>query len=95
MQTLVDASEETAMMPPSVWAAPGRHYGVAGCSRRSSSSRTCDEESLQRVEGADSLESAKERVEELAKFWPGKYVIVNQETGERLTIAAGDEPTMH
>jgi hypothetical protein len=44
---------------------------------------------------ADSLESAKERVEDLGKFWPGKYVIVNQETGERLTITVGDEPTIH
>jgi hypothetical protein len=57
--------------------------------------KTRDDGSLQSVEGVDSLESAKERVTELAKFWPGKYVIVNQETGERLTITAGDEPTIH
>jgi hypothetical protein len=57
--------------------------------------KTRDDGSLQSVEGADSLESAKERVEELGKFWPGKYVIVNQETGERLTITTGDEPTIH
>jgi hypothetical protein len=57
--------------------------------------KTRDDGSLQSVEGADSLESAKERVEELGKFWPGKYVIVNQETGERLTITAGDKPTIH
>jgi hypothetical protein len=46
-------------------------------------------------EGADSLESEKERVEELAKFWPGQHEILNQETGERLTITAGDEPAIH
>jgi hypothetical protein len=43
------------------------------------------------VEGAQDLESAKARVEELAKSWPGTYVIVNHETGERLYIRAGDE----
>ena len=47
--------------------------------------------SLQSVEGAEDLESAKERVEELAEFWPGPYVIVNEETGERLVISTGDE----
>jgi hypothetical protein len=43
------------------------------------------------VEGAEDLESAKARVDELAKSWPGKYVIVNYETGERLSISTGDE----
>jgi hypothetical protein len=43
------------------------------------------------VEGAKDLETAKVRVEELAKSWPGRYVIVNQETGDRLFISAGDE----
>jgi hypothetical protein len=43
------------------------------------------------VEGAEDLESAKERAEKLAKLWPGKYVIVNRETGERLSIGGGDE----
>jgi DNA invertase Pin-like site-specific DNA recombinase len=48
--------------------------------------KTRDDGSLQFVEGADSLESAKERVEELAKFWPGEYVIMNQQTGERRAL---------
>ncbi len=57
--------------------------------------KTRDDGSLHFVEGAEDLESAKVRVEELGKFWPGKYVIVSQETGERLTITTGDEPTNH
>jgi hypothetical protein len=43
------------------------------------------------VEGAKDLESAKVRVEELSKSWPGQYVIVNQETGDRLFINTGNE----
>jgi hypothetical protein len=53
--------------------------------------KTRDDGSLHLVEGAQDLESAKARVEELAKSWPGMYVIVNYETGERLYISAGDE----
>jgi hypothetical protein len=53
--------------------------------------KTRDDGSLHLVEGAQDLESAKVRVEELAKLWPGMYVIVNRETGERLYINTGDE----
>jgi len=53
--------------------------------------KTRDDGSLHLVEGAQDLESAKVRVEELAKLWPGMYVIVNQETGEKLFISTGDE----
>jgi hypothetical protein len=53
--------------------------------------KTRDDGSLHFVEGAEDLESAKVRVEGLAKLWPGKYVIVNQETGERLSLSTGDE----
>jgi hypothetical protein len=53
--------------------------------------KTRDDGSLQLVGGAEDLESAKVRVDGLAKFWPGTFVIVNQETGERLSISTGDE----
>lgn len=52
--------------------------------------KTRDDRSLEWAGNAEDLESAKERVAELAEFWPGKYVIVNQETGERMSIP-GDE----
>ena len=47
--------------------------------------------SLHFVERVEDLESAKARVEGFTKLWPGTYVIVNQETGERLSISTGDE----
>ena len=53
--------------------------------------KTGEDGGLYLVEGAEDLESAKVRVEELAKSWPGKYVVVNQETGDRLLISAGEE----
>ena len=53
--------------------------------------KTRDDGSLHWVEGAKDLESAKVRVEELSKSWPGQYVIVNQETGDRLFINTGNE----
>lgn len=53
--------------------------------------KTRDDGSLESVQGAEDLEAAKMRVEELSKSWPGKYVIVNRETGERLSINTGDE----
>jgi hypothetical protein len=53
--------------------------------------KTREDGSLESVQGAEDLESAKMRVEELGKFWPGKYVIVNRETGERLSINTRDE----
>jgi hypothetical protein len=39
--------------------------------------------SLNWVENAEDLESAKGRVEELAEFWPGKYVILNEGVNHR------------
>jgi hypothetical protein len=53
--------------------------------------KTRDDGSLESVQGAEDLESAKVRVAELSKSWPGKYVIVNRETGERLSINTGGE----
>jgi hypothetical protein len=53
--------------------------------------KTLTDGSLHLVEGAETLESARERVDELAKVWPGKYVILNRATGERLSITAGGE----
>jgi hypothetical protein len=41
-----------------------------------------DDGSLERGAGAETFDAANEQVAELAKFWPGKYVVVNQETGE-------------
>ena len=35
------------------------------------------------------LDAAKACIEELAKSWPGEYVIRNEETGERVSIIAG------
>jgi hypothetical protein len=51
--------------------------------------KTRGDGSLDRVEGAQTFEAAKERIEELAKFWPSKYVILNEETGERVSIITG------
>jgi hypothetical protein len=53
--------------------------------------KTRDDGSLEWIGNAEDLESAKERVEEFGGFWPGPYVIVNEETGERLIIITGDE----
>ena len=57
--------------------------------------KTLGDGSLHWVEGAQTLESAKERVDELAKIWPGKYVILNQATGERVSITTGGETKIH
>ena len=46
---------------------------------------------LRFLETARSLEAAKKRVEALAELRPGQYVIYNEETGERMFIAAGIE----
>jgi hypothetical protein len=54
-------------------------------------SKMRDDGSLELFAGADSLESAKERVEELGEFWPGTYVILNQATNESFTINIGDD----
>jgi hypothetical protein len=38
------------------------------------------------VEAARNVESAKERVQSLARYFPGEYVIVNKKTGEEITV---------
>jgi hypothetical protein len=43
------------------------------------------------VEEIQTLDGAKERVQELGKLWPGEYVIQNEETGERVVISASGE----
>jgi hypothetical protein len=53
--------------------------------------KTRDDGGLHFVEGAKDLEAAKDRVAELSKSLPWKYVIVNEETGEKLCISTGDE----
>jgi hypothetical protein len=41
------------------------------------------------VEAVQTSEAARQRIEALAAFMPGQYVIYNEETGERLSITAG------
>jgi hypothetical protein len=48
--------------------------------------------SLHFVEEAQSLEDARERVGDLARLWPGEYIIQNEETRERVSITAGRKP---
>ena len=48
--------------------------------------------SLHSVEEAESLEDARERVADLARLWPGEYIIQNEETGERVSITEGRKP---
>ena len=48
--------------------------------------------SLHSVEEAETLEDARERVADLARLWPGEYIIQNEETGERVSITAGRKP---
>jgi hypothetical protein len=43
------------------------------------------------VEAVHTLDGAKERVRELGKLWPGKYVIDNKETGARVFVSTRDE----
>lgn len=43
------------------------------------------------VEAVQTSEAARQRIEALAAFRPGQYVIYNEETGERLSITAGVE----
>ena len=50
-----------------------------------------DDGSLHFVEKAQSLDDTRARLRELAKSWPGEYVIDNEETGERVFIRAKDE----
>ena len=53
--------------------------------------KTLTDGNLHLVEEAETLESARARVDELGKVWPGEYVILNRATGERLSINAGGE----
>jgi len=48
--------------------------------------------SLQFVEEMHTLEYARVSVKELARLWPGEYIIQNEETGERVSITAGRKP---
>jgi len=43
------------------------------------------------VEAVQTPEAGRQRIEALAAFRPGQYVIYNEETGERLSITAGVE----
>jgi hypothetical protein len=58
-------------------------------------SKMRDDGRLELFAGADILESAKERVEELGELWPGTYVILNQATKESFTINIGDDAKLH
>ena len=55
--------------------------------------RTEADGSMRWCEAADSLETATNRARELAESTPVKYVILNQQTGERVTVAGGDPTT--
>jgi hypothetical protein len=44
------------------------------------------------VEAAQSLDAAKTRVQSLAELLPGEFIIYNEATGERVSVAAGDKP---
>lgn len=46
---------------------------------------------LQFVEEAETLEDARERVTDLARLWPGQYIVQNEETGERVVITSGSQ----
>jgi hypothetical protein len=46
---------------------------------------------LQIVEAIQTFGSAKALVRELGKLWPGKYVIENEGTGERVFVSTMDE----
>ena len=43
------------------------------------------------VEAVQTSQDARQRIEALAAFRPGQYVIYSEETGERLSITAGVE----
>ena len=43
------------------------------------------------VEATQTFDDARERVRELGKLWPGKYVIENEETGQRVVVSTRDE----
>jgi predicted transcriptional regulator of viral defense system len=46
-----------------------------------------DDGDLQFVEEAETLEDARERVGNLARLWPGEYIVQNEETGEHVVIS--------
>ena len=50
-----------------------------------------DDGELSFVEAAQSLDAAKARVQSLAEWWPGEYVIYDEATGERVLVTA-DSP---
>ena len=50
-----------------------------------------DDGSLQFVEEAHTLEYARVSVGEIARLWPGEYIIQNEETGERVVITSQNE----
>jgi hypothetical protein len=41
------------------------------------------------VKAKQTFDDAKARVRELGDVWPGEYVIENEETGERYSLAQG------
>jgi len=45
------------------------------------------------VESASSLEEAQTRVQALAHFWPGEYVILDRKTGRKISINPGEPQT--
>jgi len=45
------------------------------------------------VESASSLEKAQTRVQALAHFWPGEYVILDRKTGRKISINPGEPQT--
>jgi len=48
-----------------------------------------DDGELHFVEAAQTLEVAKRRIAALAEFWPGQYIIYNEQTGERVSVIVG------
>jgi hypothetical protein len=51
-----------------------------------------DDGELYFVEAAQSLDAAKARVQSLAELLPGDFVIYNEATGERVSVAADGKP---
>jgi hypothetical protein len=50
-----------------------------------------DDGELRLVDAARTLEAARRRIKTLAEKWPGQYVIYNEQTGERVSITAGEQ----
>ncbi len=50
-----------------------------------------DDGELNFVEAAQSLDAARARVQSLAELLPGKFVIYDAATGERVSVTAGDK----